>query len=49
MCVYNYSVNYYNCRASEASETPFIATFLRKMFGHRYVKTTMRMLTILRE
>ena len=38
-----------NWRASEASETPSIATYRKKMFGRKYVKTTMRMLTILRE
>ena len=31
------------------SETPSIATYRKKMFGRKYVKTTMRMLTILRE
>ena len=36
-------------RASEARETPSIATYRKKMFGRKYIKTTMRMLTILRE
>ena len=40
---------YYNWRASEASETPSIATYREKCLGRMYVKTTMRMLTILRE
>ena len=36
-------------RASEASETPSIATYREKCLGRTYVQTTMRMLTILRE
>ena len=35
-------------RASEASETPSIATYRKKCVYSMYVKTTMRMLTILR-
>ena len=38
-----------NWRASEASETPSIATYRKKCVYSTYVKTTMRMLTILRE
>ena len=35
---------------AKASETPSIYCYLlKKMFGHKYVKTTMRMLTILHE
>ena len=40
-------VNYW--RASEASETPSIAIYREKCLGRVYVKTTMRMLTILCE
>ena len=36
-------------RASEASETPSIATYRKKCVYSMYVKTTMRMLTILHE
>ena len=36
-------------RASKASETPSISTYREKHLGRMYVKTTMRMLTILRE
>ena len=40
----------FSWRASEASETPSIATYRKKCCVYStYVKTTMRMLTILRE
>ena len=38
-----------NWRAREASETPSIATYRKKCVYSTYVRTTMRMLTILRE
>ena len=40
------SDNYGYWRASEASETPSIATYREKCLGRMYVKTTMHMLTI---